>query len=113
MLVQTLQYLFDVRAAMTTPFRVHKPGGILLLTVLSIRSQFDGRAWYWWFTLVGFCRVLSEFFRPDAASVDVYGSLFVVTVFHFRIVVDELKPSDLSILEIEFPVVVLARAIRR
>ena len=37
-LTQTLQYIFDIRAAVATLFRALKPGGVLLLTVNSVKK---------------------------------------------------------------------------
>lgn len=115
-LTQTLQYIFDIRAAIATLFRALKPGGILLLTVPSVRSQVDGRAWgatwYWWFTPAAMRRLLEGSFQPDAVTIDTYGNIFVATAFHFGIALEEVEPSELDESDPEFPVIVAARAIK-
>ena len=116
-LTQTLQYIFDIPAAVATLFRALKPGGILLLTVPSVRSQVDGRAWgatwYWWFTSAAIRRLLEQLFQPDAVTVDTYGNIFVATAFHFGIALEELKPGELDRSDPEFPVIVAARAVKQ
>ena len=105
-LTQTLQYIFDVRAAVATLFRALKPGGVLLLTVNSVKSQIDGRdwgaTWYWWFTSAAIRRLLEESFQPDAVTVDAYGNIFVATAFHFGIALEELKLAELDASDPEF-----------
>ena len=99
-LTQTLQYVFDIHAAIATLFRALKPGGVLLLTVPSFRSQVDGRAWgatwYWWFTSAAIRRLLEELFRPEAVTVDTFGNIFVATAFHFGIALEELTHRELG-----------------
>ena len=116
-LTQTLQYIFDIRAAVATLFRALKPGGILLLTVPSVRSQVDGRAWgatwYWWFTSAAIRRLLEELFQPEAVTVETFGNIFVATAFHFGIALEELKLGELDPSDPEFPVIVAARATKR
>ena len=116
-LTQTLQYVFDIHAAIATLFRALKPGGVLLLTVPSFRSQVDGRAWgatwYWWFTSAAIRRLLEELFRPEAVTVDTFGNIFVATAFHFGIALEELTHRELGHSDSEFPVVVVARAVKQ
>jgi SAM-dependent methyltransferase len=116
-LTQTLQYIFDVRTAVATLHRALKPGGILLLTVPSVRSQVDGHAWgatwYWWFTSAAIRRLLEELFQPEAVTVDTFGNIFVATAFHFGIALEELQPGELDLSDAEFPVIVAARAIKQ
>ena len=116
-LTQTLQYIFDLRAAIATLFRALRPGGILLLTVPSLRSQVDGRAWgstwYWWFTSAAIRHLLEELFSPEAVTVDTFGNIFVATAFHFGIALEELKPVEIDLSDLEFPVIVAARAIKQ
>jgi SAM-dependent methyltransferase len=116
-LTQTLQYVFEPRAAIATVFRALKPGGVLLLTVPSVRSQTDGTAWgatwYWWFTSAAIRRLLEEFFAPEAITVNSYGNIFVATAFHFGVALEELRSNELEKADPMFPVIVAARATKR
>jgi SAM-dependent methyltransferase len=115
-LTQTLQYIFDVPAAVATLFRALKVGGVLLLTVPSVRSQVDGSGWggtwYWWFTSAAISRLLAGSFAPGAVTVETHGNLFVATAFHFGVALEELEPGDVVISNAEFPVIVAARAVK-
>lgn len=116
-LTQTLQYIFDVRAAVAALYRALKPGGVLLVTAPSVKSQIDGSqwgaTWYWWFTAAALRRLLEESFKPEAVTVEAYGNIFTATAFHYGVALEELKPAELAVSDPDFPVIVAARAIRR
>ena len=117
-LTQTLQYIFDIRAAVATLFRSLKPGGILLLTVPSVRSQIDGRTFGGRLGIGGslqrrYAVCWRNCFTPDAVTVDTFGNIFVATAFHFGIALEELTPRELGHSDSEFPVIVVARAVKQ
>ena len=64
-LTQTLQLIYDTRAALRTCYRILKPGGILLATFPGI-SQIDsgewGNSWYWAFTALSARWLFEEIF---------------------------------------------------
>lgn len=113
---QTLQYIFRPEAAVATLFRALKPGGVLLLTVPSVKSQIDGSAWgatwYWWFTPAAIRRLLEESFQSEAVAVDAFGNILVATAFHFGLALEELKAGELDASDPEFAVIVAGRAIK-
>jgi Methyltransferase domain len=115
-LTQTLQYIYDFRAAIASLFHALKPGGVLLLTVPSAGGQVDGSAWgatwYWWFTSPAISRLLGEYFNPMAVSVETSGNVFAATAFHFGVALEELKPSELSVSDSQFPIIVAGRAVK-
>jgi SAM-dependent methyltransferase len=113
---QTLQYIFDTRAAVTALSRAVRPGGVLLLTVPAAGSQVDGSAWgatwYWWFTLPAVRRLLEISFPQDAVAIETYGNIFAATAFRYGLVLEDLELSDLDVSDPEFPVIVAARAVK-
>jgi SAM-dependent methyltransferase len=113
---QTLQYMFDPRAAVASLFRALKRDGVLLLTVPSQGSQVDGAAWgvswYWWFTSAAIRRVLELSFRPEAVTVETYGNVFVATAFHYGVVVEEVEIGELDASDPGFSVIASARAVK-
>ena len=66
-LTQTLQFIFDFRAATKTLHRILKPGGALLVTCNGISqiSRHDMEQWgeYWRFTSLSARRLFTEVFR--------------------------------------------------
>jgi glycosyltransferase involved in cell wall biosynthesis len=118
-LTQTLQYVFDVPAAVRTLFRILKPGGVLLATVPGISRteeevdspRFDHvERWkesrYWSFTRGSLARLACEHFPPEQVSVDSYGNVWAATAFLYGIAAEELTAEALNTRDPAFPVLV-------
>jgi glycosyltransferase involved in cell wall biosynthesis len=112
-LTQTLQFIFDVGAALATSHRALKPGGVLLVTVPGVTKVHDRWPWYWTFTAAAIRRLLEEKFGHDAVSVEAHGNIFSATAFLYGISTEELNVRDLKVDDENYPVVVAARAIKR
>lgn len=112
-LTQTLQFIFDVRAAVATSYRALKPGGVLLVTMPGLTKMHDRWSWYWTFTPAAVSRLLEEQFGHDAVSVETHGNIFSATAFLYGIAMEELNASDLTVNDENYPVIVAARAIKR
>ena len=115
-LTQTLQYVFELRAAVANLYRALKPGGILLVTAPSVKSQIDGSkwgaTWYWWFTAAAMRRLLSECFQARDVAVSTSGNILTATAFHFGLAFEELELHELEMADPEFPLLITARAIK-
>ena len=62
-LTQTLQFIYDVHAAVRTLHRILKPGGVILATVPNITSTGDvewEKTWFWGFTHLSAARLFGE-----------------------------------------------------
>src|SRR5262245_9564385 len=62
-LTQTLQFVYDVQAALQTTYRILKPGGVLLATFPGISQISDDRwadYWCWSFTSLSAQRLFEE-----------------------------------------------------
>ena len=113
-LTQTLQFIFDVRAALATSYRALKPGGVLLVTVPGVSKMHDKLwPWYWAFTPEAVRRLLEDQFGHDSVSVETHGNVFSATSFLYGIATEELSASDLNVDDENFPVIVAARAVKR
>jgi SAM-dependent methyltransferase len=112
LLTQTLQYLYDLRAAVATLHHALKPGGVLLLTAPGI-SKVD-RQWghYWLFTSLAARHLLEERFSPDAVTVEAHGNVFAATAFLYGVAVEEIERADLDVDDDMYPVTVAARAVK-
>ena len=82
---QTLQYIYDFRAALWTLHRILKGGGILLATVPGITRLNQGNPqeeyWYWSFTSVSIARAFEELFPRKAVTVEIFGNVLSATGF--------------------------------
>jgi len=76
-LTQTLQFIYDIRAAVKTLYRILKPGGVLLATVPGISqiSRHDMDRWgdYWRFTILSAQRLLERAFPAANVRVELTG----------------------------------------
>lgn len=63
-IIQTLQFIYNVQAAVQTPHRILKPGGVVLCSVSSVSAicRYDMDRWgdYWRFTSAAIKRIFSE-----------------------------------------------------
>jgi SAM-dependent methyltransferase len=113
-LTQALQYIFDLRAAVATLHRALKPGGILLVTAPGISQSDHGPwTWYWTFTAPALRRLFEDQFGQDAVIVEAHGNVFAATAFLNGVATEELNVSDLDVDDINYPIIVAARAIKR
>jgi SAM-dependent methyltransferase len=110
---QTLQLIYDVRAAVVQLHRALAPGGVVLVTAPGI-SQIDrgewGNTWYWSFTPTTMERLFGEVFGPDAVMVRCYGNVFAATMFLQGLAVEELDTRSLEPIDRAYPVIVSVRA---
>ena len=117
-LTQTLQYVFDVRAAVRNAARVLVPGGVLLATLPGISRVGTSRAGaadeLWRFTPAA-CRLLAaREFGDEQALVRSFGNALTASAFVAGLAVEDVRPRRLLAEHDErFPLVVAIRAVRR
>jgi SAM-dependent methyltransferase len=113
---QTLQFIFDIEAALATLYRLLRHGGILLLTVPGItpisREDMAKSGDYWRFTDASIRRLLSRTFPDSTCCVQTYGNVLASTAFLQGIASNELRTEELSETEPQFPLLVAVRAVK-
>jgi SAM-dependent methyltransferase len=111
-LTQTLQLVYDFRAALATVLRILRPSGVVLLTVPGI-SQLDHAeapdAWYWSFTPRSVRRLLED---GGWTEIDVEGNGNVLTsmAFLYGMAGQELSDTEFSEHDPDYPLLITARA---
>jgi SAM-dependent methyltransferase len=115
-LTQTLQLIFDVPTAIGTLHRILKPGGVLLVTVCGVSSigSFggDASAWCWGFTPLSLNRLLSLRFGPESVETRGHGNVLAAISFLEGVAAHELTSEELAVRDVDYPIVVSARAIK-
>jgi SAM-dependent methyltransferase len=114
-LTQTLQFIYDVKAALHTLFRVLKPGGILLATspgISQVGQAVPGSAWYWAFTQDSLRRMLEEVFPPSNIDVENHGNVFAAVAFLHGLALEEVPTDKLDYKDSAYPVILAARAVK-
>jgi SAM-dependent methyltransferase len=114
-LTQTLQLIYDVRAAVSTLHRILRPGGVVLATIPGI-SQIDhydwSDSWYWAFTMLSARRLFEEFFSAGSVRIESFGNVLTATAFLQGIASGELRADELDHNDSDYPVTITVRAVK-
>jgi hypothetical protein len=112
-LTQTLQLIYDTRAAIANAHRLLRPGGALLATVPSVsRIASDGYNDYWRYTAASCSRLFAETFGADNTTVKSYGNVLTCIAFLAGMAYEELSREELATNDEAFPLIIGVRAVR-
>ena len=115
-LTQTLQCIYDMRAALRHLHRILKPGGALLATTNGINkiSMQDMAQWgeYWRLTSRSARMLFEEFFPPERVTVDAAGNLVSAVAMLHGIAAEELTAHELAHRDPAFEVLIAIRAVK-
>lgn len=110
-LTQTLQYIYDLPAAVATVHRVLRPGGVVLATLPGITpTGGDDWPWYWSFTGHSARRCFEEAFPGSHVEVGAHGNVLTAVAFLEGLAAAELRPAELAAHDPRYPVVYTVRA---
>ena len=114
---QLLPFVWDVRAALGTSYRILRPGGVLLVTtpglcrIAPVEAELYG---HWWsFTAMSMRRLVSEHFGEENVEVTTFGNVLTATAFLFGLGLHDLSPEELSYHDPAFEVTIGVRAVKR
>jgi SAM-dependent methyltransferase len=113
---QTLQLIYDVRAALGTLHRILKPGGVLLATVPGMSQTSPhadwGERWAWGFTRVSARGLVEEAFPGGRVEVTADGNVMTTIASLHGLAADELRPDELDYHDPEYQLSIGIRATR-
>lgn len=113
-LTQTLQFIYDVHAALKTLYRILKPGGVLLATFPGI-SQID-QEWadiqYWGFTTLSAQKLFTEIFPVENVTVEAHGNVLAAIAFLHGLAAEEMRPEELDYRDPIYQVLITVRAVK-
>ena len=116
-LTQTLQYIYDVRAALRTLYRILKPHGVLLATFPGISqvSRYDMDRWgdYWRFTSLSALLLFEEAFPGGNVEVQPHGNVLSAAAFLFGLAAEDLTRRELDYNDPDYEVTIAVRAVKR
>jgi glycosyltransferase involved in cell wall biosynthesis len=117
-LTQTLQYIFDLPAALRTVFRILKPGGVALVTVPGISKTSPhsdeglSHSWHWSFTSISAKRLFEEIFLEKNVCVDAYGNVLAAMAFLQGLATEDLRQEEMDHYDPAYPVTITVRAVK-
>ena len=115
--VQTLQYVYDIRPALATLHRILAPGGVLLGTAPGITkiSAADDELWgeFWHYTPRSARRLLEEAFGEGTVEVETFGNVLTASAFLYGLAASDLRGEELDAYDELYPVIVAVRAVKR
>jgi SAM-dependent methyltransferase len=114
-LTQTLQYVYDLRAAVAHIRRVLKPGGVLLATLPAVSRldpEIGAESDYWRFMPAACGALFAGLFGSDNVTVRGYGNVLAAIGFLTGLAAEELSQRELDTLDDSFPLIVAVRAVK-
>jgi SAM-dependent methyltransferase len=115
-IIQTLQFIYDVHKAVQTLHRILKPGGVVLASVPSVSPicRYDMDRWgdYWRFTNAAVNRVFGDVFGSNNLEVEAYGNVLVATAFLHGMAAEELTTEELDFKDRDYEALITVRAVK-
>ena len=115
-ITQTLQFIYDIHAAVQTLHRILKPGGVVLASIPSISPicRYDMDRWgdYWRCTSASVRRLFADLFGADNLHVEAYGNVLVGTAFFYGMAAEDLTTEELDFKDRDFEALVTVRAVK-
>ena len=113
LLIQTLQLIYDARAAIATAHRILRPGGVLLATFPGISQTTDatwGEYWNWSFTSLSARRLFGDVFSAGNVDVRAHGNVLVAVSFLQGLATQELSLEELDYADPGYECLITVRA---
>ncbi len=113
---QTLDLIYDVRAAVATLHRILAPGGVLLATFPGISPVGRDKwadAWSWGLTVPSAQRLFEEFFRPADVQVESFGNALTASALMQGLAREDLTLEEMAVVDPSYPVTIAVRAQKR
>ena len=114
-LTQTLQLIYETRAAVSHAHRILRSGGILLVTVPSVsRIVFEHEGTdYWRFTVASCKMIFEEVFGAEQVTLRSHGNVLTAIAFLTGMAYQELSPRELEMNDEYFPLIIAVRAVKQ
>lgn len=113
---QTLQYIYDLKAAIINIHKMLKDGGTALITVPGIKPlcEYDNKNWgeYWSFTSNSLRRICSEIFAENKIEIMQYGNVKTATAYLYGVCTEELTDADFENDDPQYPFLICVKVSR-
>ena len=113
---QTLPFIYGLRPAIISLYRILKPGGVLLATLPGISrispQDMEQTGDYWRFTDASARKLFAESFNEEQLDIGVYGNVLAATSFLHGLASEELTQAELDHVDTNFQLLITVRAIK-
>lgn len=114
---QVLQFIYELKQAVNSVYRILRVGGVALVTVPGIKSLDwpDKVSWgeYWSFTEDSVHRLFAEEFGNENIEVNTYGNVKTTMAYLYGIPLEELSLYDMEFNDKCFPFIITVIAKKR
>jgi SAM-dependent methyltransferase len=115
-ITQTLQFIYNVHAAVRTMHRIVKPGGVVLASLPSLSPicRYDMDRWgdYWRFTSAAARNLFTEFFKPGNVTIEAHGNVLVAMAFLQGMAAEDLTVEELDYKDRDYEALITVRAVK-
>jgi len=109
---QTLQYIYDLKAAITNIYGMLKSKGTALITVPGIKPlcEYDNNNWgeYWSFTSNSLRKLCQEVCTDENIQIIQFGNVKVATAYLYGCCLEELSEEDFAYNDLQVPFLICA-----
>lgn len=112
-LTQTIHLVYDLQTALSTIYRILKPGGVVLATVPGITQISNDEwadYWCWSFTTLSIRRLFEEVFPASNVKVEAYGNVLSAIAFLEGLATEELRKEELNYRDPKYELLITIRA---
>jgi SAM-dependent methyltransferase len=113
---QSLQFIYEVKAAVTNLHAALKPGGVILATLPGINRMDPSVDWsgvqHWSFTAASAARLFGGVFGLSSIAVESHGNVLAAVALLHGIAVEELGREYLTVNDPAYPVIITVRAVK-
>lgn len=114
--IQTLQFIYNVHEAVTTLHRILKPGGVVLASIPSLSPicRYDMDRWgdYWRFTSAAVHRLFGDVFGTQSVQAEAHGNVLVSLAFLYGMAAEELTIEELDFHDRDYEALITVRAVK-
>jgi SAM-dependent methyltransferase len=115
-LTQVLNFIYDVKGAIRTIYRILKPGGCVLVSAAGISQMaVDEMGYcgdYWRFTSMSLRMLFEEAFPKEFVVVESHGNVLAAVAFLHGLALEELRKQELDYRDPNFELSILLRAVK-
>jgi SAM-dependent methyltransferase len=116
-IVETLQLIYDIPAALRTLDRILKPGGVLLATFpgMSQFTRHDAVEWtyYWGLTSHSARLLFTDAFATGDVEIRAFGNVLASAAFLFALCDRDLRKHELDHVDPDYELEITARVVQR